>query len=157
MNLSKDFLDFLECLNNAKVKYLVVGGYALGFHGYPRYTGDLDIWIERTSTNVEKLLLAVRLFGGPSAEIDATQLLEEPSETNPCPGISFGMEPLRLEIINAISGVNFADCFPRGIVKSIHGVELKYIHVDDLVENKLSTNRLKDKADVEELNKRLKN
>ena len=156
MNLNRDFLDFLELLNKHFVEYMVVGGYAVGLHGHPRYTGDLDIWIKRSEENVDNLLMVIGDFGGPLAHIDRNQLLKNATKQNPSPGISFGRDPIRIEVITAIDGVSFDDCYSRILTKKIEGVVLNYINYDDLKKNKLSTNRLKDQVDIEELEKRLK-
>lgn len=153
MNVTKDFLEFIELLNKHEVKYIIVGGYAVGLHGYPRYTGDLDIWIDRSEENVDKLLHTIKDFGGPLAHIDKKQLLKNKTRQNPSPGISFGREPIRIEIITAIDGVKFEDCFTRTLTKEIQGIPLCYIYYDDLKKNKLSTGRTQDKADIEHLEK----
>ena len=154
MNLTKDFMDFIELLNKHEVAYMVVGGYAVGFHGYPRYTGDLDVWIKRSEENVSKLMCVVKDFGGPHAEMNEGDLLREPSKENPSPGVGFGREPLRIEVLSAIEGVEFDDCIENVVEKAIGGVALKYIHYNDLKKNKLSTGRTKDRADIEELEKK---
>lgn len=155
MNLNKDFLDFIELLNTHKVEYMVVGGYAVGLHGHPRYTGDLDIWIKRSDENVDNLLKTIKDFGGPLAHIDKSQLMQNATKQNPSPGISFGRDPIRIEVITTIDGVDFDDCFLRALTKEITGVPLRYIHFNDLKINKMSTGRAQDKADIEALeNKR---
>lgn len=156
MNLTRDFVDFIDLLNQYDVAYMIVGGYAVGFHGYPRYTGDLDIWIDRTEENVDRLMSVVKAFGGPHAEMNKEDLLKMPSAQNPSPGVSFGREPMRLEIVSAIDGVIFKECFKNIEQKKIAGVDFKYIHYNDLKTNKLSTGRLKDQADIEELEMRTK-
>ena len=149
MHLTKDFIDFIELLNQHEVAYMVVGGYAVGFHGYPRYTGDLDIWIKRSEENVIELLRVIKSFGGPHAELNQEDLLRKPTKENPSPGVGIGREPLRIEILSAIDGVVFDECTGNAEEKEIAGVLLKYIHYDDLKKNKLSTGRTKDKADIE--------
>ncbi|CAN5294622.1 nucleotidyl transferase AbiEii/AbiGii toxin family protein [soil metagenome] len=156
MNLNKDFLDFIELLNQHKTAYMVVGGYAVGLHGYPRYTGDLDIWIEKTEENVDRLLMVIKDFGGPLAEIDKKLLMKNATKQNPSPGISFGREPIRIEVITQIDGVLFSECTERAMTKEIAGVPLRYIHYNDLIKNKLSTGRSKDIVDIEELEKKMK-
>jgi len=153
MNVNKDFLDFIELLNKHNVEYMVVGGYAVGLHGYPRYTGDLDVWIKRSEENIDKLLQVIGDFGGPLADIDKNQLLKNATKQNPSPGISFGRTPIRIEVITAIDGVLFEECYPRILTKDIQGIPLRYIHYDDLKKNKLSTKRLQDKVDIEKLEK----
>jgi hypothetical protein len=154
MNLNKDFLDFIGLLNKHNVAYMVVGGYAVGLHGYPRYTGDLDIWIEKSLENVDRLLLVIKEFGGPLAAIDKNSLMRNATKLNPSPGISFGREPIRIEVITQIDGVAFEECITRVQTKNISGTPLHYIHYDDLLKNKMSTGRTKDRADIEELEKK---
>src|SRR5438552_11512774 len=102
MNITKDFLDFIELLNKYNVEYLIVGGYAVGLHGNPRYTGDLDIWVNNSSGNLELLEKVVYDFGGPSSSIDFNKLKEKPTPKNPFPGIGFGREPMRIEILSTL-------------------------------------------------------
>jgi len=155
MNLNKDFLDFIELLNKHNVEYMVVGGYAVGLHGHPRYTGDLDVWIKKSEENIDKLFFTIKDFGGPLAHIEKAQLMKNATKQNPSPGISFGREPIRIEVITTIDGVDFEDCFSRVLTKEIAGVPLRYIHYDDLKKNKLSTGRMQVKVDIEVLeNKR---
>ena len=157
MNLTKDFTDFIDLLNKFSVEYMVVGGYAVGLHGYPRYTGDLDIWIKKSEANVDKLLFVIRDFGGPLAQINKEQFLKNSTKQNPSPGVSFGREPLRIEVISSIDGVEFDSCYIRALTKTVMNTELRYIGFEDLKINKLATGRTKDKADIEEIEKRRKN
>jgi hypothetical protein len=157
MNLTKNFTDFIDLLNKHSVEYMVVGGYAVGLHGYPRYTGDLVIWIRKAEANVDKLLLVIRDFGGPLAEISKDQFLKNATKQNPSPGIAFGREPLRIEVISSIDGVEFDNCYSRALTKKIMNTDLRYIGYEDLKTNKLATGRTKDKADIEEIEMRLKN
>jgi len=96
----------------------------------------------------------VKAFGGPHAEMNEADLLREPSKENPSPGVGFGREPLRIEVLSAIDGVNFEDCIGNAEEIEIAEISLKYIHYSDLKKNKLSTGRAKDKADIEELEKK---
>ncbi|MEO6884035.1 MAG: hypothetical protein ABI199_08425 [Bacteroidia bacterium] len=143
-------------LNHHNVAYMVVGGYAVGLHGHPRYTGDLDIWIQKTDENADRLLKVVSDFGGPLAQINKEQLLQNATKQNPSPGISFGREPVRIEVLTSIDGVEFSDCTKRALTKEIQGISLRYIHYEDLKKNKLSTGRTQDKADIEALEKKFK-
>jgi hypothetical protein len=144
---SPDFIDFIKLLNKHNVKYLVVGGYAVGLHGYPRYTGDLDIWIEISDDNAEKMMLVMLEFGINIPDLTKKDFLRE----NPLSGVHFGREPLRIDILNSIDGVVFKDCYPNKQSLIFEGTPIYYIHFDDLKKNKLSSGRTKDKADIEEL------
>ena len=153
MNVSKDFLDFIELLNKYNSEYLIVGGYAVGLHGYPRYTGDLDIWINNSSQNIDLLKKVIFDFGGPTSAIDFTKLQVKPSSKNPFRGIGFGREPMRIEILSSLSGVNFSDCYKNAEEKKVNGVSIKYINYNDLKTTKQNSERFKDKGDIQELEK----
>ncbi len=153
MNISKDFADFIELLNNHSVEYMIVGGYAVGLHGLPRYTGDLDIWVNNSNENLDRLKKVIFDFGGPLSEIDFNKLQLKPTKSNPVPGIGFGREPLRIEILSSLAGVDFSDCYKHTESKKIGSLMIKYINYDDLKTSKLNSERLKDKGDIEELEK----
>lgn len=155
MNFNQDFADFIRLLNHYNVEYMVVGGYAMGLHGHPRFTGDLDIWINREESNVDLLLNVVKDFGGPMSEIDKNALMTYATLTNPSPGISFGREPVRIEVLTAIDGVDFKDCFSRVQSKEVSGIKLNYIHYNDLIKNKEASGRKQDQADLEVLKRKL--
>jgi len=147
-----DFIDFIRLLNEKNVQYMVVGGYAVGLHGYPRYTGDLDIWIQISDTNAEKMMVVLNEFGVHIPNISKQDFLRE----NPLAGVHFGREPLRIDILNSIDGVNFNECYPNKQTMIFEGIPIYYIHFDDLKKNKLSSGRTKDKADIEELEAKFK-
>lgn len=144
---SPDFIDFIRLLNAHHVKYMVVGGYAVGLHGYPRYTGDLDIWIQISVENAQKMMDVMTEFGISIPHLQKDDFLRE----NPLSGVHFGREPLRIDILNSIDGVVFDDCYPNKQSIIFEGTPIYYIHFDDLKKNKLSSGRTKDKADIEEL------
>lgn len=150
---SPDFIDFIKLLNQHKVEYMIVGGYAVGLHGYPRYTGDLDIWINISESNAERMLVVLNDFGVQIQGLSKDDFLRE----NPMSGVHFGREPLRIDILNSIDGIKFEECFSHKQVTVFEGVPINYIHFNDLKKNKLSTGRTKDKADVEELENQQKN
>src|SRR4051812_9807889 len=105
MQLAEDFEDFVRLLNKYAVAYMVVGGYALAFHGRPRYTGDLDIWIDVSEDNAEKMIRVIREFGFASLGLGKSDFLNESYVTQ------IGYPPLRIDILNSISGVSFAEAF----------------------------------------------
>lgn len=153
MNITQSFLDFIILLNKYKVEYIIVGGYAVGLHGHPRYTADMDFWINKTEANIERVLKAVKEFSGPLVNIDKSLLMKNASATNPAPGIGFGRSPFRIEILSSIEGLSFAECFERAEEKTVHNNLLRYLAYDDLKKNKLNTGRSRDKVDIEELEK----
>jgi len=148
MELDKDFREFVELLNKKEVEYLVVGGYSVAFHGFPRYTGDFDIWISPTKKNAKKLIQVLIDFGFGSMGLTHKDFL--------LPGkiVQFGVEPLRIDILTAIDGIgSFKDAYSRKKSVNVDSLDVLYIGFNDLIENKKATNRLQDQRDVEELKK----
>lgn len=124
---------------------MVVGGYAVAFYGYPRFTGDFDVWVEPSDENLQRIMTALDEFG---YEISDLEIVDFESET-----IAFhiGTPPVRIDIMNKISGVNFQDCFGRKETRDIDGVKINYISYQDLLSNKKAAGRLKDLDDLENL------
>lgn len=144
--LNRDFKEFVELLNSTGVEYLVVGGYALAAHGHPRYTGDLDIWIDPLPDNVARLLQALSAFGFGSLGLVEADFLQ------PEAVIQLGYPPARIDLLTAIDGVRFADCYPRRVVLALAGLELPVIDLESFKANKRASGRAKDLADLESLN-----
>ena len=142
--LPDDFKEFLNLLNENQVEYLVVGGWALGVHGYIRATGDIDIWIGREEANLDRLLDALSAFGVPG-EISKNFFRELGNV------FRMGASPLRIEIITEATGVDFSDCFRNKIEVIIEGLSVPFISYEDFVKNKRKSGRLKDLADLESL------
>lgn len=145
--LNSDFKEFLKLLNSENVEYLVVGGYAVGFYGYVRTTGDLDIWIAVSPENAQRVAAALRAFGFSAA--DPSTFLQDQKI------FRMGVQPVRIELLTGISGLNFAEAYQRRQASTIDGVEVALISFDDLKVNKKASGRLKDLADVDELEKRV--
>lgn len=145
--LPPDFKEFLRLLNAERIEYLLVGGYAVGFHGYPRPTGDLDIWIATDSANVDRMVAVISKFGFASAGA-TRELFLDPRNI-----VRMGVPPVRIEIMNTISGVAFAECHARRIDAVIDGVSVPIISRSDLLANKRAAGRPKDIADAEELDR----
>ena len=143
--LNKDFKEFIQLLNSRNVEYLIVGGYALAAHGHPRYTGDIDIWIDRTEKNISLVLDALREFGFGELGISVADL------STPNSVVQLGYAPARIDLLSSIDGVTFAACYAKRVVKRIDEVDLPVISVADFRANKLATGRLKGLADVEAL------
>jgi predicted nucleotidyltransferase len=142
--LNRDFKEFAQLLDAQGVDYLVVGDYALAAHGHPRYTGDIDFWIEPSSQNIAKLLLVLDDFGFASLGITATDF---DSDTV----LQLGQPPRRIDLLTSIDGVAFDACFARREQVVLADVKLNVIGLDDLKVNKRSAGRLKDLADLESL------
>jgi predicted nucleotidyltransferase len=142
-----DFKEFVELLVKNQVEYLVVGGYAVSIHGYPRYTGDLDIWINPTEKNAEKILACINEFGFSSYKLTKKDFTKEYGI------IQFGYPPVRIDIINNVDGVNFDECFLRKSIIDIDGLSVNFISLEDLITNKRTTARPRDIDDVENLSK----
>ncbi len=145
IRLPKDFKDFLRLLNAHRVEYLLVGGYAVSFHGYPRSTGDMDIWIAISPQNAQRTVEALQKFGLDDENLSSEMFLKKNQI------LRMGMPPIRLEIMTSISGVEFDECYCSRIIDEIDGVEVNVINLDDLKKNKKAAGRHKDLGDVEEL------
>lgn len=133
-----------------KVRHLVVGGYAVAVYGYPRYTGDLDVFIAFDSQTAEAVADAFYEFGFSKDDLDASAFLIPKSI------VEVGHEPLKLQVMNAISGVSFDDAYDRRQTMRVDELDVPFIGYEDLVRNKSATGRGKDKVDVEELERRRK-
>jgi hypothetical protein len=145
IRLPPDFLDLLTALNAADARYMLVGGHAVGFHGVPRATKDIDVWIEATPENASRVMAALRAFGAPLAG------LSDADFSRPGRGFRMGAPPFRIEILTEISGVAFGDAWPRRVAAQVEGVDLPVISREDLVANKRAAARARDLADVEAL------
>ncbi len=145
MVLNKDFREFIELLNSHKIKYLVVGGYAVTVHGYPRYTNDIDIWFWIDKSNAEKLIKALIDFGFGSLDIKIDDLLQ------PNKVIQLGYPPNRIDLLTSVSGLNFDDCYPKKVQIDIEGINIDFIDLENLKKNKKASGRHKDLNDLENL------
>lgn len=145
MQLTKDFVDLLRLLNAHGARYLVIGGYAVGFHGYPRGTKDLDIWIARDRGNVERVAAALTEFAFPTTGVDPEIFLKPKAMVRMFP------PPNTIEVLTSISGVEFEDCHPRRVVVRHGDVEIPFIGKQDLMTNKRASGRLQDLTDLEKL------
>ena len=145
IRLPTDFKKFLKLLNSGGVEYLVVGGYAVAFHGHPRATGDLDIWIARSPENVARVRRALTAFGF-SDELVASAPLHMEGKV-----IRMGRPPLRIELLTSVSGVVFEACYGRREAQVVDEAEVAFISRADLLANKRAAGRSQDLADLEAL------
>ena len=145
IRLAPDFKEFLRLLRSAKIEYLLVGGYAVGYYGHPRATGDLDIWVAVHDRNVEALVRALRDFGFDVPELDES-LFKQPRRV-----IRMGVPPVRIEILTGIDGVEFSQCYARRASVEIDGVDIDLISLQDLKTNKRAAGRHQDLDDIGKL------
>lgn len=145
MNIQQDFKELLELLEKHNVDYMVVGGYAVAFHGYPRFTKDIDIFFSASKDNVEKIVSALVEFGFSREEVKPDFFFSEKDI------VTFGVAPVRVDFVNRIDGVKFDDAKPGRVRGKYGGLEVYFIGRDALLKNKASTQRAKDKVDLEEL------
>jgi len=142
---NQDFKEFFESLNDNHVRYLVVGGYAVAFHGHPRYTKDIDIWVEHSRENSRALILAIEQFGMGSLG------LKEEDFLLPDQVIQLGYPPDRIDILVSITGVEFSECYPKRMEVILNDVKINFIDLEHLKQNKKASARLQDLADLEKL------
>jgi len=145
MVLDQDFREFIELLNKNEVRYLVVGGYAVGFHGYPRYTKDLDVWVDVDLENAKKIKRSLDEFGFNESGLTESDFL------TPYQFIQLGYPPVRIDIATGCEGVEFDTCFQRKETIEIDGLEIKFIDIENLIVNKKALARPQDLADISNL------
>ena len=143
--LNQDFKEFIQSLNDNQVRYLVVGGYAVALHGYPRYTKDIDIWVELDAANAANIVRALDQFGFGSLGLQAADFLV------PDQIIQLGYPPSRIDLLTNVPGVDFARCYPLRVQVEMEGVSVSFIDLDNLKKSKKTSGRLQDLADLENL------
>lgn len=144
--LPPDFKEFLKLLNSKQVEYLLVGGYAVGYHGYSRATADIDIWIAINSVNAHKVAQAIHEFLGFEVEGATPELFLQENKI-----ARMGVPPFRIEVLTTISGVRFEECYAERVVDTLDDVEVPLISLKHLKVNKQASGRLKDLNDLEHL------
>lgn len=149
MILAKDFEDFIQLLNKYAVEYMVVGGYALAFHGKPRHTGDLDIWINISEVNAEKMLKVLNEFGLSALGFEKEDFLKPGYITQ------IGYPPLRIDILNNIDGLEFAHAIKNVQQLKSEDLKVNYIGLHDFITNKQSAGRSQDLTDIKEIKKKM--
>jgi hypothetical protein len=143
--LNQDFKEFIQLLNENQVKYLVIGGYAVAIHGHPRYTKDIDIWIEISQENAEKLITVLTQFGFGSLGL-TSQDFQSPDQV-----IQLGYPPNRIDLITTPDGVDFQTCYNSRTEVLLSDIIVNFIDLDNLKKNKLASGRFQDLADLENL------
>ena len=143
--LNEDYKEMLQFLADEKVKFLLVGAYALAVHGYPRATMDIDIWVMPSPENAEAVLRALDRFGAPLHGLTNADLQKDDTI------FQIGVAPRRIDIMTGASGLKFTDAFAHSNVIDIDGLDVRVPSLDDLILNKKASGRTKDLADVEAL------
>lgn len=143
--LPRDFVAFLQLLNAKGVRYLLLGGYAVGYHGYPRATADMDVWIAADAENAERIVEALRDFGFDVPELSPDLFLQ------PETVVRLGEPPVRIELLTAASGVDFDECYAERVVVGLSDVQVPIIGLRHLRINKAASGRHKDLDDLEHL------
>jgi predicted nucleotidyltransferase len=143
--LNPDYKEMLECLSEEKVRFLLVGAYALAVYGYPRATKDIDFFVRASPENASSLMRALSRFGAPLTGISEVDFASE--------GIVFqiGSSPRRIDILTRISGVDFESAYANRNVVNVGGLDVPVISMSDLIANKRASGRTQDMADVERL------
>lgn len=143
----EEFLEFIEALNNQEVEYIIVGGYAVILHGYPRTTGDLDVWVDKTEANYDRLVNAFAEFKMPLFDMTAENFLQNPKMDV----FAFGRSPVSIEILNAVKGLQFENAYQNSISRTMSEVDVRLLSREDLLTAKRAANRPRDLNDIENL------
>lgn len=142
---TEDFRDLIRILRRRGIRFMVVGAHAMASHGYPRTTGDIDIWIDPEPQNATSAFDSLREFGAPLAGIEESDFANEDLV------FQIGVPPGRIDILTAVSGLDFASAYSAAVKVTVDGLEFHIPRLDDLITNKLSSGRPKDLLDVEAL------
>ncbi|MBM4259466.1 MAG: hypothetical protein FJ147_26650 [Deltaproteobacteria bacterium] len=145
--LSNDVREFIDLLNTKSVRYVIVGAWALAFHGRPRYTGDFDVFVAHDPENAKKLMEVIRAFGFGNTGIEQEDFLQEDYV------VQLGVAPNRIDLLTGISGVTFEEAWQSRETGDISGVKVSLISRDLLIKNKRAANRAKDQGDIQLLEK----
>jgi hypothetical protein len=148
MQLSRDLREFVELLNSNGIEYLVVGGFAVAWHGYARFTADMDLLVRPDRSNAERVVKALRDFGFSSLGISEEDL------THPGRIVQLGVKPNRIDLITSIAGVTFEEAWASRVAGALEGLQVTYIGRDARILNKESTVRPQDIGDAQRLSKR---
>ncbi|HZT57107.1 MAG TPA: nucleotidyltransferase [Pyrinomonadaceae bacterium] len=140
--LNPDFRDMLSCLSDEGTEFIVVGAYALAAHGFPRATGDIDIWVRNSSENAPKVLRALANFGAPTSDLSEEDFKAADRV------VQLGVEPCRIDLLTGISGVEFDEAWKNKMTVTLDGLEINILSMDDLLKNKLASGRDKDRGDI---------
>jgi hypothetical protein len=141
-----DFKDFIEGFNKFKVEYILVGGYAVILRGYSRSTGDMDIWVNKTEENFKRIQMAIHQFGLPLIALPHEKFFSENYDV-----FSFGIPPYAIELLTAVKGVAFQEAYNMATMEKVGDIEIRVIHLNQLIKSKKAAGRYKDLNDIENL------
>lgn len=144
---NEDFRDFIKALNHNEVRYILVGGFSVILHGYSRTTGDMDIWVERTSENYQRIRKAFTEFGMPVFDMTEENFLLHPNWDV----YTFGVPPVAIDVMVKVKGLDFKTCFESAVLFEDGDIEIRTIHKNNLIEAKKNSGRPKDMNDLENL------
>lgn len=142
--MNEDYRDILAALVAEETRFLVVGAHALAVHGYPRATVDIDIWVQPSGENADRVWRALAAFGAPLSDLD----IDREDFTRPDVVVQLGLPPNRIDLLTGVSGLTFDRAWSRRIEAPVEGVTVPVLGIEDLVANKMATGRDKDRADV---------
>ena len=145
---NEHFRDFIQALNEQQVEYVLVGGMAVILHGYVRTTGDMDIWVNKTKLNYQRLVKAYTQFGMPLFDMTESAFLSDQYDV-----WSIGAPPVKIEVMTAVKGLNFNETFETAQVYEEGGLRIRFIDVDHLIKAKKASGRFRDLDDIEQLTK----
>lgn len=145
-----DFRDFLSALNKNEVRYILVGGFAVILHGYPRTTGDMDIWVERSPENYQRIKKAFLEFGMSVFDMTEENFLSHPNWDV----FTYGIPPVAIDLMIQVKGLDFETCFANAVLFEDDNVKIRTIHRNDLLKAKKQAGRAKDITDIENLSEK---
>lgn len=145
MEPEEEFKEFAKLLMSHGVKFMVIGGYAVIAYGHPRYTGDIDFFIEKSPENAKRMLAAITEFFGPQPALSIESFLDDERMSQ------LGVPPYRIDILVGIRGVTFSEAYPRHQLHMLAGAEVPFISYEDLIKSKKAAGRYKDLGDIEAL------
>jgi acyl carrier protein phosphodiesterase len=148
---NEDFKDFIRALNNQEVSYVLVGGMAVILHGYVRTTGDMDIWVKRTKENYQKIKKAFYEFQMPVFDMTEERFLSDEYDV-----WMFGVEPVKIELMTAVKGLDFDETFALSEIYMEDNIPIRFLHINSLLAAKKAAGRFKDLDDIEKLHKKKK-
>lgn len=148
---NEDFRDFLKALNSQQVEYILVGGMAVILHGYVRTTGDMDVWVKKTKDNYKKLIAAFAEFQMPVFDMTEENFMSDRFDV-----WMFGREPVKIELMTTVKGLDFGDTFDKSQVHIEDGLQIRFLHINSLIDAKKAAGRYKDLDDINQLQKRKK-
>lgn len=151
MSVSSDFRDLLRALSAARARFLIVGGYAVIHHTEPRFTKDLDVWIEPTAANAKRVIRALQAFGAPTNNLTARDF----EEANII--YQIGVAPVRVDILTSVPGLEFGPAFRRSVMTTYDDVPVRILSLQDILAAKRTAGRPQDVLDAERLERALAN